>query len=85
MPHKVLSAIDNARDAGGEPEQGQIKLNAVITRSGNADQLLGLAGLARESSLEFRLIEFMDARNRNFWSHESILTTNEMVKMIDQS
>ena len=83
--NKVLSAIDNARDAGFDPGQGQIKLNAVMTRSGNADQLLGLAGLARENGLELRLIEFMDVGNRNGWSLESVLTATEMVKIIDQS
>ena len=85
MLNKVLSAIDNARDEGFDPEQGQIKLNALMTRSGNSDQLLWLAGLARKSGLELRLIEFMDVGNRNCWSLESFLTANEMVKMIGQS
>ena len=82
--NKVLSAIDNARDAGFDMDRGEIKLNAVMTRSGNADQLLGLVDLARERGLELRLIEFMDVGNRNGWSQENVLTANEMVKIIDQ-
>ena len=82
--NKVLSAIDHARDAGFEPYRGQIKLNAVITRSGNADQLLGLASLARERGVELRLIEFMDVGNRNGWSAETVLTADAMVKTIGQ-
>ena len=82
--NKILSAIDHARDAGFRPDKGQIKINAVMTRSGNADQLLGLAALARERLVELRLIEFMDVGNRNGWSPETVLTAEEMVKTVDQ-
>lgn len=82
--NKVLSAIEHARAAGFDPHQGQIKLNAVMTKSGNADQLIGLAALARERGLELRLIEFMDVGNRNGWNPETVLTADEIVKTIDQ-
>tara|TARA_B100000401_G_C52797848_1_gene716916 strand:+ start:994 stop:2067 length:1074 start_codon:yes stop_codon:yes gene_type:complete len=82
--NKVLSAIDHARNAGFDPGRGQIKLNAVMTRSGNADQLLGLAALARERGLELRLIEFMDVGNRNGWSPDTVLTAEEMVQIVGQ-
>ena len=39
----------------------------MIPARRNADQLLPLAGLARELGLELRLIEFMDVGNRNGW------------------
>lgn len=81
--NKVVAAIEHARHAGFDPDRGQIKLNAVMTRSGNADQLLGLASLARQRGVELRLIEFMDVGNRNGWSPEGVLTADEMVKTID--
>ena len=59
-----------ARPASIRPG-GELKLNAVITRRGNADQLLPLAALAREQGLELRLIEFMDVGNRNGWRPEA--------------
>jgi len=79
---KVLAAIGHARTAGFDPARGQLKLNAVITRDGNGEQLLPLAALAREQGLELRLIEFMDVGNRNGWAPEQVLPAAEMLSRI---
>jgi cyclic pyranopterin phosphate synthase len=79
---KVLAAIEHARAAGFDPGRGELKLNAVIQRGVNDDQLLPLAALARERGLELRLIEFMDVGTRNGWRPESVLSAAEMVERI---
>ena len=79
---KVLTAIDHARAAGFDPASGQLKLNAVIQRGRNDDQLLPLAALARERGVELRLIEFMDVGNRNGWRPEAVLSAAAMVERI---
>ena len=79
---KVLAAIEHARAAGFDPGRGELKLNAVIQRGANDDQLLPLAALARERGLELRLIEFMDVGNRNGWRPEAVLSAAEMVARI---
>jgi len=79
---KVLAAIDHARSAGFDPASGQLKLNAVIQRGRNDDQLLPLAALARERGVELRLIEFMDVGNRNGWRPEAVLSAAAMVERI---
>lgn len=79
---KVLAAIDHARAAGFDPATGQLKLNAVIQRGRNDDQLLPLAALARERGVELRLIEFMDVGNRNGWRPEAVLSAAAMVERI---
>ncbi len=79
---QVLAAIEHARTAGFDPAQGGLKLNAVIQRGANDDQLLPLAGLARERGLELRLIEFMDVGNRNGWREAQVLPAAEMVERI---
>jgi GTP 3',8-cyclase len=79
---RVLAAIEHARTAGFDPAQGDLKLNAVIQRGANDDQLLPLAGLARERGLELRLIEFMDVGNRNGWREAQVLPAAEMVERI---
>jgi cyclic pyranopterin phosphate synthase len=79
---KVLAAVEHARAAGFDPERGALKLNAVITRGGNDDQLLPLAALARQRGVELRLIEFMDVGNRNGWQPEQVLPAAEMVERI---
>jgi len=81
---KVLAAIKHARAAGFDPHHGALKLNAVIQRGANDDQLLPLAALARERGLELRLIEFMDVGNRNGWRPEAVLSAAEMVERIGQ-
>ena len=78
----VLSAIDNARGAGFDPARGALKLNAVIQRGRNHDQLIPLAALARERGLELRLIEYMDVGNRNGWSNADVITAKEMLETI---
>jgi GTP 3',8-cyclase len=79
---QVLAAIEHARSAGFDPTQGGLKLNAVIQRDVNEDQVLPLASLARQRGLELRLIEFMDVGNRNGWQPDQVLAAATMVSRI---
>jgi cyclic pyranopterin phosphate synthase len=79
---KVLAALDHARAAGFDPQRGELKLNAVILRDGNDQQLLPLAELARQRGVELRLIEFMDVGNRNGWTPRRVVPAAEMVARI---
>jgi cyclic pyranopterin phosphate synthase len=81
---KVLAALEHARAAGFDPARGRLKLNAVIARGRNDDQLLPLAALARQRGIELRLIEFMDVGNRNGWRPEAVLPAAEMVRRIGE-
>jgi cyclic pyranopterin phosphate synthase len=81
---KVLAAIEHAQSAGFDPARGALKLNAVIQRGANDDQLLPLAALARDRGLELRLIEFMDVGNRNGWQPEAVLPAADMVATISR-
>lgn len=80
----ILAALDHARAAGFDPATGALKLNAVITRDRNDDQLLPLAALARQRGIELRLIEYMDVGNRNGWAPEQVLPAQEMVQRIGE-
>jgi cyclic pyranopterin phosphate synthase len=79
---QVLAAIEHARSAGFDPAQGGLKLNAVIQRDVNEDQVLPLASLARQRGLELRLIEYMDVGNRNGWHPDQVLSAATMVYRI---
>ena len=79
---RVLAALEQACDAGFDPAAGQLKLNAVIGRDRNDDQLLPLAGLARGLGIELRLIETMDVGTRNGWSPQQVVPAAEMVQRI---
>ena len=78
----VLAAIGNARVAGFDPAAGALKLNAVIQRGRNDDQLLPMAALGRREGLELRLIEYMDVGNRNGWSPADVVSASEMTERI---
>jgi len=52
---KVLAGIDAAKKAGLEP----IKINAVIVRGHNEDEVADFAAFAREYDVKMRFIEFM--------------------------
>ena len=81
---QVLAAIEHARAAGFNPARGALKLNAVIQRGRNRDQLLPLAALARERGLELRLIEYMDVGNRNGWQASEVVPASELVHTLHQ-
>lgn len=80
--NKVLAAIEHAKRAGFSASRGELKLNAVIQRGANDDQLVPLAALAREHGVELRLIEFMDVGSRNGWQPEAVVPVAEMVQRI---
>jgi len=84
LHHQQLRAIEQARGAGFDPASGGLKLNAVIQRGRNDDQLVPLAALARERKLELRLIEYMDVGNRNGWQPEAVLSAATMLQRIGE-
>ena len=77
-----LEALSHAADAGFDPAAGALKLNAVILRGRNDDQILPLARLARQRGLELRLIEAMDVGTRNGWQLEDVVPASTMVQRI---
>ncbi|GCE65921.1 radical SAM protein [cyanobiont of Ornithocercus magnificus] len=81
---KVYQAIQHARYAGFDPNQSQLKINSVIQRRRNYDQLIPLASMARKAGLELRLIEFMDVGTTNSWTHDQVVSGAEMVHAISQ-
>ena len=79
---QVLAGLDAARSAGFDPAAGALKLNAVIQRGVNDDQLIPLAMLARQQRMELRLIEYMDVGNRNGWAMDQVLPAAAMIERI---
>jgi len=82
LVEQVLGGLSAARRAGFNPADGGLKLNAVMRRGLNDSQLLPLAELARNLGVELRLIEYMDVGNRNGWSADQVLSSEEMIQRI---
>lgn len=75
---RVLAGIDAALEAGLSP----VKLNAVIVRGRNDDELVGLAAFARDRGLALRLIEFMPLDATGRWAPEAVVSAREMLERI---
>ncbi len=78
----VLEALGHSVAAGFDPADGALKLNAVVQRGRNEDQILPLARLARQWGIELRLIEAMDVGTRNGWRLEDVVPASAMVQLI---
>lgn len=74
----VLDGIAACKRAG----LASIKINAVIIRGFNDDEVLDLVAFAREHSLTMRFIEYMDVGNANEWNFEKVFTKKEILAVI---
>ena len=77
---RVLSGLEAARSAGFGP----IKLNCVLQRGINDDEILDLATFAREAGHILRFIEFMDVGTQNGWKLDAVITADEVLAKIGE-
>ncbi len=76
---KVLEGLFAAKSAG----LGPIKINAVIERGLNDDDIVPLVEFAREHGFSMRFIEYMDVGNANNWISERIVSKKEILEKIN--
>ncbi len=74
----VLRGIDAAIDAGFEG----VKINAVVERGVNDDEILDLAAFARDKGVEVRFIEFMPLDAQSHWMNDKVVSQDEIVSKI---
>ena len=71
----VLAGIDAARTAGFTG----LKLDTVVTRGMNDDELVALVEFARSVGAEVRFIEYMDVGGATSWKPELVVSRREML------
>jgi cyclic pyranopterin phosphate synthase len=76
---RVLTAIDAAKSFGFEP----VKVNAVLVRGRNDDEMVDFARFARETGVSVRFIEFMPLDSGHEWSREMVVPGREIRDVID--
>ena len=76
----VLEAIEQAREAG----YPRPKINAVILRGVNDDEVPEFAALARSHDLDVRFIEFMPLDSNRAWNRDHVVDADEMLASIQQ-
>ena len=74
----VLAGIDAARQAGFRGT----KLNTVVIRGFNDDEIVEILEFGRGRGLEVRFIEYMDVGGATQWSPDDVVTRAEMLEVI---
>jgi len=59
-----------------------IKINAVVERGLNDDDIIPLVEYARENGFSMRFIEYMDVGNSNDWISEKMVSKKEILERI---
>jgi GTP 3',8-cyclase len=75
----VLAGIDAAADAGF----ASVKVNMVVKRGVNDDQIVPMARHFRGTGHILRFIEFMDVGSSNGWRLDDVLPSREVIARID--
>ena len=75
---RVLEGIDAAA-AAGLP----VKVNAVVKRGANDDQIVPMAAFFRERGHTLRFIEYMDVGTTNGWRLDDVVPAAEIVATLD--
>ena len=76
--HNVLAGIAEAQIAGFSP----MKVNAVVERGANDDEILDLVRYGRDNDVEVRFIEFMPLDATNEWERNKVVSQDEIVATI---
>lgn len=76
----VLAGINEAVAAGFD----KVKINSVVERGTNDDEILDLATFGRDKGVEVRFIEFMPLDATNEWERNKVVTQDEIVSAIAQ-
>jgi cyclic pyranopterin phosphate synthase len=74
----VLAGITAAGTAG----LGRVKLNSVIIRGFNDDEVPDLLEFARENGHELRYIEYMDVGGATRWRSEDVVTRADLLRQV---
>jgi len=75
---KVLEGLFAAKQAGLHP----IKINAVIEKGVNDDDIIDLVEFSRKHGFVMRFIEYMDVGNANEWTSRKLVSGKQILETI---
>jgi GTP 3',8-cyclase len=76
----VLAGIRAAREAG----LGPVKVNCVLMRGFNEDQIIPFGMFAREENVIVRFIEFMPLEEGRTWAPSTVVTLDEILARMSE-
>ena len=77
--HQVLDGIEAARGAGFAP----VKVNCVLMRGQNDDEIVDFATFGRENGVVVRFLEFMPLDADGAWTGQTVVAADEIVATVD--
>ena len=75
---KVISSIQKAKDAGFD-----VKINTVVVRGWNDDEVVEFANFARYTVITVRFIEFMPLDGTGIWRSDLVFSKKEMIEKLE--
>ncbi|GIX48277.1 MAG: GTP 3',8-cyclase 1 [Candidatus Tectimicrobiota bacterium] len=76
---RVLAGIEAARRAGLTP----LKLDTVLIRGYNDDEILDLLAYAQGIGAELRFIEYMDVGGATHWSRDKVVSRADILALLE--
>ena len=78
--NKVLRSIQKASELGLK-----IKINTVIIRNWNDDEIINFVKFAKDTGITVRFIEFMPLDGSGIWNYNLVVTKKEIIKIIESN
>ena len=76
---RVLRGLERVRELGLEP----VKINTVLLRGINDDEVMSLVSTAREQGWELRFIEFMPLENGGTWDLSRVVSGDAVKRAVE--
>lgn len=77
-----LGSVLDGLSAAKDQRFSSVKINTVVERGVNDDEILDLVEFSRKNRFPIRFIEYMDVGNSNDWNSEKVVTKEEILETI---
>lgn len=77
---KVINSIQKASDAGLD-----VKINTVVVRGWNDDEVIEFANFARHTGITVRFIEFMPLDGTGIWRSDLVFSKKEIIEKLESN
>ena len=78
MFEKVMEGLDEARRVGFD----RVKVNCVVTKGCNEDEVQDFATLAHDAGVSVRFIEYMPFDGARMWDRERVVSGDSIIRMV---
>lgn len=77
-----LASVLDGLSAAKDHRFSAVKINTVVERGVNDDEILDLVEFSRKNCFPIRFIEYMDVGNSNDWNSEKVVSKEEILETI---